>query len=120
MDWRKGATGMDGTQRKAAIDAYKERKVPAGIYAVRCAASGEQWIGQAPDVDAIRNRLCFTLKLGSNPCRSLQAAWTAHGAGSFSFTVLERLADEELPYVRAATLKARLAHWRAELGASVI
>ena len=111
---------MNSTDRKAAVAAYKERKTVAGIYVVRCAANGEQWIGQTPDVEAIQNRLWFTLKLGSNPCRGLQAAWTAHGAESLAFAVLERLADEELPYVRAATLKARLAHWQATLGAGVI
>ena len=62
---------MQSTDRKAAVEAYKERKTVAGIYVVRCAASGEQWVGQAPDVETIRNRLWFTLKLGSNPCRSL-------------------------------------------------
>jgi len=111
---------MKSTDRKAAVAAYKERKTVAGIYAVRCAAGGEQWVGQAPDVETIQNRLWFTLKLGSNPCRSLQAAWTAHGAAGLSFAVLERLADEELAYIRAATLKARLAHWRTALGARLI
>ena len=111
---------MKSTDRKAAVAAYKERKTVAGIYAVRCAAGGEQWVGQAPDVETIRNRLWFTLKLGSNPSRSLQAAWTAHGAESLSFTILERLVDEELSYVRATNLKGRLARWQAQLGAAVI
>lgn len=111
---------MQHTDKKAAIAAYKERKTIAGIYAVRCAASGEQWVGQTPDVDAIQNRLWFGLKLGNHPYRDLQRAWTAHGADSFSYAVLERLPEEELDFARTAALKARLVHWRATLGAGAI
>jgi hypothetical protein len=38
------------TDRKAAIAAYKERKTVAGIYVIRCAASGGAWVGQAPNL----------------------------------------------------------------------
>ncbi len=61
--------------RKAAIAAYKERKTIAGIYVVRCAASGEAWVGQAPNLETIQNRIWFSLRQGSHTCRSLQAAW---------------------------------------------
>jgi hypothetical protein len=120
MDWRKGATGMDGTQRKAAIDAYKERKVPAGIYAVRCAATGQCWLGKAPDLTTIQNRIWFVLRHGSSTCRSLQAAWRDHGADAFMFEVIEQLEDEEDAYLRGRLLKSRLEHWLAELQASPI
>ena len=32
---------MDGADRKAAIAAYKERKTAAGVFVIRCLASGE-------------------------------------------------------------------------------
>lgn len=110
---------MDNTRRKAQLAAYKERKVAAGIYAVRCAASGEAWVGRAPDLDTIWRRLSF--ELAQRGCRrqSLQAAWDAHGAGAFSFEPLERI-DEEVAYVRDKKLAARLDHWRAELAAQAI
>jgi len=78
---------MKGDERKAAIASYKERDDVAGIYQVRCAASGE--------IDD-------------------------HGAESFAFAVLERLADEESSFVRDALLKERVAHWRSALGAQAI
>jgi hypothetical protein len=34
---------MKASDRKAATAAYKEQKVVAGIYTVRCSASGEVW-----------------------------------------------------------------------------
>jgi len=104
-------------ERKTARAAYKERKTVAGIFAVRCAASGQIWVGQAPDLATIQNRLWFILRHGSSPHRSLQSAWTAYGPDSLAFEEVERLAEEDVPYLRQAALKERLAYWRDELGA---
>ncbi|WP_028134859.1 GIY-YIG nuclease family protein [Bradyrhizobium japonicum] len=106
--------------RKAAITAYKERKTIAGIYVVRCAASGQAWVGQAPNLETIQNRIWFSLRQGSHTCRGLQAAWTTYGEAGLTFAECERLEDEESAYVRNALLKERLLHWRAELKAEPI
>jgi hypothetical protein len=115
---------MKGADRKAAIAAYKERKPALGVYAVRCAASGELWVGATPNLDTIRNRLWFGLRLGNDPHPDLQAAWRLHGGDAFSFEILERLPDEEgdagEPFLRQALLKERAAAWRARLGAAPI
>lgn len=108
---------MQGEDRKAAISAYKERKVEAGIYAIRCRPSDQIWVGSAPDLATIQNRLWFTLRQGSNSHRSLQQAWTAHGAEAFAFEIVERLEDEAIDYVRSRLLKARLLRWTDELQA---
>jgi hypothetical protein len=115
------ATGSAmSTERKAAIAAYKERKTIAGIYVLRCAASGEVWVGQAPNLETIQNRIWFTLRQGGHSSRTLQTAWNSHGEASLTFGECERLADEETDYVRHALLKERAAHWRAELKAEAI
>lgn len=107
--------------RKAAKDAYKKRQTIPGIYAVRCIPTGEVWVGQTPDVEAINNRLTFTLQQGVHPHQGLQRAWTARGADSFAFAVIERLTDaDELAYLRRAALKERLAYWRTSLDAAQI
>jgi hypothetical protein len=106
--------------RKAAIAAYKERKTIAGIYAVRCVATAEAWVGQAPNLKTIQNRIWFSLRQGSHPCRSLQAAWNAHGEAGVTFGECERLEDEEIAYVRNALLKERMLYWQAELKAEAI
>lgn len=108
---------MRDEDRKAAVAAYKERRAVAGIYLVRCLATGEGWAGQAPDLATIRNRLWFTLRHGGHRRRSLQAAWQAHGEASFALEELERLDEKALEAGRERVLKARLAHWCAELGA---
>jgi hypothetical protein len=107
-------------ERRAAVAAYKERKTPAGIYAVRCAATGACWVGAALDVGAIRNRLWFTLRLGSNPHRSLQEAWRRHGEDGLTFEPIEKLDDDLKEHARDRLLKERLAFWKAELNAEAI
>lgn len=111
---------MKGEDRKAAVAAYKERKAAAGIYAVRCVSTGQRWLGRAPDLSTVQNRLWFTLRQGNSPNRVLQAEWREHGADNFTFEEIERLEDEELAYVRDRALRDRLAHWRTELGAEAI
>ena len=83
------------SDRKAAIAAYKERKTIAGIFVIRSKASAEQWVGQAPNLEKIQNRIWFSLRQGSHTCRSLQAAWTAHGPENLTFEECERLEEEE-------------------------
>jgi hypothetical protein len=109
--------GITGEDRKAAIAAYKERKVIAGIYAVRCTATGEVWVGRWPNVATIQNRIWFTLRQGSHPNPELQACWRANGEAHFRFDILEAMDEEASTYVRDSLLKERAAHWRSTLGA---
>lgn len=108
---------MKGEERKAAITAYKERKVISGVYLIRCAASGELWVGQWPDLATIQTRLWFSLNHGTHPKKDLMAAWKTHGEAQFSFEILEKLDEEELPYIRNAKLKDRAVYWRTQLNA---
>ena len=99
---------MKGDDRKASI--------ARGICAVRCAGSGETWLGQSLNLDTIQNRIWFTLRMGKHPNRSLQKAWRDHGTNNFTFEIVEALADEETTYVRDALLRERLAQtgaWHA-------
>lgn len=111
---------MKREDRKAAVAAYRKREVATGIYAVRCLPTGAVWVGQAPDLSTIQNRLWFTLRLGNNTHRSLQDAWRAEGAGAFTYEILERLEAEELDYVRDRLLEERLMHWADKLQATRI
>jgi hypothetical protein len=104
--------------RRALVRAYKERKTEAGIYALRCEATGEAWVGQSRNIDAQANGAFFALRRGGHPNRDVQAAWNAHGEDAFRFEVLERIDTDELTALGAADrLKAGAAHWMAELGA---
>jgi hypothetical protein len=108
---------MNHAEKKAASAAFRERKAVAGIFAVRCVANGQVWVGRTPNLLAIWNRLTFSLRQGANANPSLQAAWREHGAERFVFDEIERLEEEALDFVRDSLLKERLAHWRAALRA---
>ncbi len=109
---------MDRVARKAAIEAYKERKAACGVFAVICSATGEAWVGQSRNLDAQQNGLWFTLKHGTNPCRALQAAWAEHGAEAFRFEELERLRDDYPTIGVRDELKRRQALWVTRLHAT--
>ena len=111
---------MNTDARKLAIADYKKRPSVAGIFAVRCRATDEVWVGQALDLEKIQNRIWFSLRVGNHRNVELQRAWSAHGEASFSLETLERMEDEELAYVRDRLLKERLQHWRMQLNASVV
>ena len=95
---------MKPSDRKAVLAAYKERKSEAGIYALRCGATGEVWVGASPDLAKVQNRLRFTLGLGINPQRSLQQAFATHGEAGLAFEVLEKLKHEDDAYLRDLAL----------------
>src|SRR3569623_1167701 len=112
---------MDNQSRRQLVRDYKERKARQGIFAVRCAVTGEAWVGQSRNLDQQQNGVWFALRQGGHPNRALQAAWTTQGEAAFAFEVLEALKDEDLSaYARDNLLKARGAHWRAALGAPKI
>ena len=111
---------MKTEDRKLAIADYKKRAAVTGVFAIRCRASGEVWVGQALDLEKIENRIWFTLRMGSHRNAELQRAWAAHGADNLSLQTLERIEDEELAYVRDTLLKERVQHWRTQLNASAV
>jgi len=76
-------------QRKAARNAWRERKVNAGIFAFR----------------------------GAHRAKGLAEAWQAAQGAGFTFEVLERLDPELSDMARGDALKTRAAAWCARLGA---
>jgi len=111
---------MKTEDRKQVIADYKKRASTAGVFAIRCRATGAVWVGQALDLDKIQNRIWFTLRMGDHRNTELQRTWTSHGANNLSLETLERIEDEELAYVRDTLLKERVQHWRAQLKASAV
>jgi hypothetical protein len=104
--------------RKAAIQAYKERKAPRGIFAMRCRASGKVWVDSAMDLEAAENRMWFSLRFGgAHVEKTILTEFQVHGRDQFSYEILEKLADDVAPMALRDLLKERKLHWLAELGA---
>lgn len=109
---------MDKQSRREALRQYRERKAPVGVFAVRCGATGEVWVGASRNLDQQQNPIWFGLRLGSHPNRAMQAAWREHGEAAFTFERLEVLDDRDLsPLALGLVLKDAEARWRAEMGA---
>ena len=112
---------MDKQSRRDIARAYKERKVPVGIFSLRCARTGETWIGLSRNLDGAANSALLGLRMGSHRNKAMQAAWTAHGADAFVYGVLETLEEDLSAVGKEDWLKARLRHWIAALeGHSII
>lgn len=103
--------------KKAVIAAYKDKKVVAGIYAVRSTATMKVWVGSAPNLATVWNRLIFELRLGNCRCRSLQEAWSLHAGEGFDFEELENIDREALSFAAERVMKERLQHWSSALSA---
>jgi hypothetical protein len=70
---------MDAIARKDAARKFKARKPPCGVYAVRSTTTGQVWVGSFANLEAMRNRLWFSLRQGLHRDRKLQEEWNAHG-----------------------------------------
>ncbi|WP_127903975.1 GIY-YIG nuclease family protein [Solirhodobacter olei] len=107
---------MEKDARRAAVAAWKERAVDAGVYAFR-APDGACWVGAARSLGAAENRLRFVLRTGGPAPAELAAAWGGAGGEGFRFEVLERLDAELSPMARARVLKEAVSIWRDRLAA---
>lgn len=112
---------MDKATRRAAVAAYKERKIVAALFALRCDATGQLWVGSSRNMEASRNRHLFALRMGGHPNPAVAAALKAHGLSAFAFEPLETYEEQdEDAYLQQKRLKARADHWRETLGAAAL
>jgi hypothetical protein len=88
-----------------------------GVFAVRCAATGRVWVGSFQNLESVRNRMWFCLRLGDHRDRGLQEEWNAHGESAFEFQILEKFDEDLCALDLNDLLKDRKRHWVARLGA---
>ena len=103
--------------RKEAAKQFKDRKVPRGIFAVRCRVTGETWVDSSPNLGAARNGTWFQLRTGTHRDQRLQAEWNPHGEEAFEFEILETLDDDASPILLRDLLREKKRKWAAERGA---
>lgn len=112
---------MSNDRKRELVREYKERKPRRGVYAVRCAATGDVWTSASPNLDSQQNSTWFQLRIGGHPNRALQALWTQHGEAAFSYEIVAELSDEaRTPYALKADLKALAEECQAKLGAKAV
>ena len=112
---------MDKARKREILQAYKEEKRPVGIFAVRCVATDQVWIGMSRNLTQQKNGVWFSLRLGSHPNRKLQAVWNEKGEAAFTFEVVEELDDEGLSRLGLTDLlKTKDKEWRAALNGDAL
>lgn len=104
--------------KREAARLFKERKVAAGAYGVRCSPTGAVWVGITRNLDAARNACWFSLRMHGHRVASLQAAWDVHGEGAFTFEILEALDEDTHALAVQDLLKGLKTSWMAKLNAS--
>ena len=105
--------------RKEAIRKFKERKPNRGIYVVHCSATGN-WVGSSRNLDATRNGIWFSLRLGSHREKSLQEEFSRQGEPAFEYQVVERLDEDVAALGVADLLKEKASLWTGQLGARML
>ena len=106
--------------RRQIADEFKERKVPRGIFVVRCSATGVAWIGSSPNLDAAKNSLWFQLRAGRYRNTALQQTWIEHSEAVFTLEVLEQFDDEISLLLLNDLYSAKKKEWAETLHASVL
>lgn len=71
--------------------AYKEMKIPAGVYKITNSVNGKIFVGSSMNLNGARNRLAF----GVNKYKEFEKDIIKYGKDAFVFEVLEELADNE-------------------------
>ena len=112
---------MEKARKREMVQAYREEKRPAGVFALRCAATGQAWVGTSRNIGQQQNGVWFTLRLGTHPNKLLQAAYKANGADAFAYEVLEEIDGSQMtPLGLADTLKSKQKEWREVLNADAV
>jgi hypothetical protein len=106
------------TSRRSELKrAFREKPPPAGVFAVRCKASGRICIGSALNAQGAINRIQFELKQRMHRTfTGLQEEFDRCGAEGFTFEVLDVLPPSEDPSADSKDELAVLeALWRERL-----
>ncbi len=111
---------MRKADRKAAMAAWKDAKRRAGVWLVRCEATGEAWVGAGRDLAAARNRFDFSMRQGSPLHPHMRPALTTHGGEAFAFEEVEALPETLDEIAVPRELKTRRAAAAERLGAKAI
>lgn len=82
---------MEKLSKKALKEQYKNKVAVGGVFRIKCGGSGAVWLRSTVDMQGSKNRFDFSQLNDSYPEPCMRDAWTAYGASSFSFEVLEEI-----------------------------
>jgi group I intron endonuclease len=74
---------------------YKQTERPIGVYQIVNLKNEKVFIGSSMNLDGIKNRNFFQLKLNGHPNKALQKDWNEFGEENFEFEILEEIEPRE-------------------------
>lgn len=86
-----------------------------GIYSIKCLLDGSEYIGSSCDTRRRKSDHFKMLRAGRHPCRSLQAAYSAHGEAQFTFAVVAECGADSLATEEQAQINGKIARDGREL-----
>lgn len=86
---------MEHKSKKELREAYKNRKITGGVYAVRNDATGKTLVMSTTDLPGAVNRYAFAQQTGGCFHPKLQKDLERYGKEAFSFETLEELEKKE-------------------------
>ena len=104
-------------QKKQAAQQFREKKVRAGVYAIRCTTTGSVWVGVSRNLDTARNSNWAALRMRGHRDRPLQDEWAANDEPAFTFEALESLEEDTPALLMPDLLKSAKQRWLERLGA---
>lgn len=102
---------MSKQQNKDLKAQFLERKQEMGIFQISFEGIENIWVGAAPDISTIQNRIVFTLKHGNAIDNDLTYMYKHHGEAKMRFEIMEKMEFEPDAYLRRGILKTKIAHW---------
>jgi hypothetical protein len=106
------------SHRKAELKrAYKQTPQRKGVFKVRCSTSGETWVDTSTNLDSIKNRIWFSLRMGNHHNKKLQQAWNKSGEEAMHYVIVEVFEADVSGYALERLLKERKAYWLEALQA---
>ena len=112
---------MNTEEKKALMEAYKNRHPEMGVISLHCVATGESFLAHAQDTTASLNSICWKLENGYHPNRILLGRWKQYKRDGFVCSVLKRLDYDDPQKDQRAKLQTLLADClAADANASMI
>lgn len=75
----------------------KDYPVTMGVLAVKNSITGKQFIQGSLNIEALQNKIKFSLHIGQYPQRQLQADWKEYGENAFVFKCISIVEPQNNP-----------------------
>lgn len=90
---------MKNTLKQQLREKAKNHPITMGILAVKNTVTGKQFIQGSLNVEALENKIKFSLSIGQYTHRELQTDWNKYGENAFTFECILVVEAQNNPYI---------------------